>query len=106
MNDGSDLLGLAFTGGVVMLNVLCVVCCLAVSYFKLRPAGATTSPFAVDAWWFVVAVGAIAALVILALYVKGSSVGADRYTGIGLLASIPYFLPMAISGFMALFLKR
>ena len=106
MNNDSNVLGLAFAGGVITLNVLCVVCCLALIYFKLRPAGAMASPFAGGAWWFVVVVGAIAAFVMLALYVKGSSAGTDRYAGIGLLASIPYFLPMAISGFIALFLKR
>jgi hypothetical protein len=106
MNDDSSLLGLAFAGGVITLNVLCVACCLALIYFKLRPAGSMTSPFAGGAWWFVVVVGAITALVLLALYLKGSSASTDRYTGIGLLASIPYFLPMVISGFVALFLKR
>ena len=106
MNDDSNLLGLAFAGGVITLNVICVTCCLALIYLKLRPPGAMASPFAGSAWWFVVVVGAIAALVMLALYVKGSSASTDRYTGIGLLASIPYFLPMVISGFVALFLKR
>jgi len=106
MNDNSNLLGLAFAGGVITLNVLCVVCCLALIYFKLRPAGTMASSFASSAWWFVVVVGAIAAFVMLALYVKGSSASTDRYAGIGLLASIPYFSPMAIAGFVALFLKR
>jgi len=106
MNEDSNLLGLAFAGGVITLNVLCVACCLALIYFKFRPAGPMASPFATSAWWFVVVVGAIAAFVMLALYVKGSSAGTDRYTGIGLLASIPYFLPMVISGFVALFLKH
>lgn len=106
MNDDSSLLGLAFAGGVITLNVLCVICCLALIYFKLRPAGAMVPPFAESAWWFVVVVGAIAAFVMLALYVKGSTASTDRYTGIGLLASIPYFSPMVVSGFVALFLKR
>lgn len=103
MNDDSNLLGLVFAGGVMALNVVCVVCCLALIYFRLRPAGAMASPYAGAAWWFVVVVGIIAALVMLALYLKGSSSSTDRYTGIGFLASIPYFLPMAISGFIAIF---
>lgn len=106
MKDESSVVGLIFAGGIIALNVLCVTSCLALLFSKVRPTRAVAASLASSAWWFVVVVGAIAALVMLALYVKGSSTSTDRYTGIGLLASIPYFLPMAISGFVALFLRR
>jgi hypothetical protein len=106
MKDDSNLLGIVFAGGVVTLNVLCVICCFALLFFKVRSIRTVTPSIAGCMWWFVVVVGILAAFVMLVLYVKGSSAGADRFTGIGLLASIPYFAPMAVSGVVALFLKR